>query len=429
LAKTIVDAMWKRVITKARTPTVTASWNSCGVFGSHEVILPPVSLTNFASSKYNRCPQERQHCHIGIHSRQVQRYYHHRRLPPLCSSLLDLGTAFAFALTSSHNFPQHQQQHFRSKSTAKDSSERIRKSAWSKKGKKRNNQHSSGATPGTPKHKHGKPPKIHEMAAGMGIKLEECSRELIKGCSDVRGIELNKRQGLKPWIMALLIHRHDRGIRNIDELNTDSIYYDGGRNSDIESNAIIATAIDLRQVLTPQPNKIDSYIARHSENKAGNETSREKIREILRHEKLALLAKEARRVLIDREIPFQELTALKNEAQVRQMSKQHPSVFLSLFSRAFCRSERNKSAKPKRQIKEGASTATTREHDDFLHRRFHPPSLKTASYKKAKLREKRDRDARNQKTDKNHQKATKNRHRNTPLELQLKLRAMGQRNR
>jgi hypothetical protein len=280
------------------------------------------------------------------------------------------------------------------------------------------------------------------MAAGMGITLEECCKDLIESCTNVRAIELNKRQRLKPWIMALLIHRYDRGIRDTDELNRDTVYYDGGRSTPNEANDVTTTAtntIDLRYVLTPPPDEIDNYIASHqrSKNDASDnsnkeeELSREKISEILRHEKLALLAKEARRVLIDREIPFQEKAAFKNEAGVRRMSKQDPSVFLSLFSRAFCVSERAKkpSGKQRKRRTKGGETGTISPSVDvaaqprksFTHRRFHPPSLKTSSHKKKKLKE---REAKNKQAA--NKKKTMNGRKNIPLELQKKLRVMKQ---
>jgi hypothetical protein len=422
--------MWKRVITKAPTAT-TASRSSGGVFGRREAILPPTSPTLFASLEYSR--YSHQQYQSNIHARQVHRRYynHHRHRHSRWPFIFDLGTVS----TSSHNnLQQHQQ--FRTSLTIANTSERKERSTLPKKGQKRNNRHPRRATPTSQKQKHIRSQQpVHEMAAGMGITLEECSKDLIEACSNIRAIELNKRQRLKPWIMALLIHRYDRGIRDTDELNTDSVYYDGGRSTSNEkSNATIATNnIDLRMVLTPPPNEIDGYIAAHhrSKNNTGNnnnnEASREKISEILRHEKLALLAKEARRVLIDREIPFQEMAEFKNEAGVRRMSKQDPSVFLSLFSRAFCISERNKSAKRKRRTKggetgTGAPSVATQAQDGFTHRRFHPPSLKTASHKKKKLKEKRDREARNKQAANNNK--TRNDHRNAPAELQHKLRVM-----
>ena len=262
--------------------------------------------------------------------------------------------------------------------------------------------------------KSNRPPPAHKMAAGMGMSLQDCSDYLIKECTEVRNIEINKRQRLKPWIMALLVHRYDRGIRDIDELNTDSVYYNGGRN--INTNNL--SSIDLRNVLTPTAIEIDEFIiatrnASSSDSKRKLPQDKESIRELLRQEKLALLATEARRILIDRDIPFRDLAALKNEAGVRKLSKQDPSVFLSLFSRAFCVSE-----KKGNQKRQGTP--------DFSHRRFQPPSLKTSTHKKKQLKEKRDRERLAA------EKAAKSDgnsfHRNSPKALQQKLRAMSQRN-
>jgi len=244
------------------------------------------------------------------------------------------------------------------------------------------------------------------------MTLEECSSYLVKECSEMRHIELNKRQRLKPWIMALLVHRYDRGIRDIDELNTDSVYYNGGGSS----NAAFQNSIDLRNVLTPDAIEIGRYIAatqKEEEDKRSDDE--EQIREILRHEKLALLATEARRILLDREIPFQDMADLSNEARVRKMSKQDPSVFLSLFSRAFCVFERRQQKKRKQN-----------DRPNFSHRRFHPPSLKSASYKHKKLKERRNREL----AEKKKAEQGKNyHHRSSPRALQQKLRVMSQRNR
>lgn len=440
--------MWKRVIAKAPTAS-TAPRSSGGVFGCREAILPPtISPTLFRALECNRFPHQQRH--NNIHDRQVHRryYHHHRDRLTGWPFIFDLGRA---STTSSHNNPQQHQQ-FRTSSTISDiSSKKKKRKPLPKKGQKQNKRHPRNRAASTasqkPQYIRSQQP-VHEMAAGMGITLEECSKDLIESCTNVRTMELNKRQRLKPWIMALLIHRYDRGIRDTDELNRDSVYYDGGRSTPNEANnattAIATNNIDLRNVLTPPPGEINNYIATHhrSKNDTGNsnkeeELSREKISEILRHEKLALLAKEARRVLIDREIPFQEMAAFKNEAGVRRMSKQDPSIFLSLFSRAFCISERTKksSAKQRKRRTKGGETGTespsvavaAQPHKSFTHRRFHPPSLKTSSHKKKKLKEKRDREAKNKQAANNNK--TRNGHRNAPLELQQKLRVMNKKNR
>jgi len=248
------------------------------------------------------------------------------------------------------------------------------------------------------------------------MTLEECSDYLTKECCEMRHIELNKRQRLKPWIMALLVHRYDRGIRDIDELNTDSVYYNGGSKT---TDTVAGTSIDLRNVLTPSEIEIDVFIAGRQNQTDTNKNvlgDREQIREILRHEKLALLATEARRVLIDREIPFQDMVDMNHEGAVRKLSKQDPSIFLSLFSRAFCVSEKRKQKRSKKG-----------ERPNFSHRRYHPPSLKSTAYKNKKLKEKRNREL----AEKNRRKAEegKNYHSNSPRALQQKLRTMSQRNR
>jgi len=273
-----------------------------------------------------------------------------------------------------------------------------------------------------------------------GISLEDCSRILVRACSGVRGIPLNKRQRLKPWIMAVLLHRYDRGIRDIDQLNTDSVYYrdkghNGGSNSSDDGAALAehehehavapprGSAIDLRHVLTPRRHQVDDFIHRHrhsnsttssntafdddddddindNDNDNDNDSNdgrytydftpggQKRAENFLLHEKQALLATEARRIVSDRNIPLLELvpssssssssshangsasgsnakprglysysysssartrarahappSLLKTEAAARKLSKQDPGLFLSLFSRAVAIAEKKK---------------------------------------------------------------------------------------
>ena len=417
--------MWKRA-TNVPSTAAPSSWRSGVIFTCrHEAILPSIlsaatlepprkrlhSLPQYQNITQDRKVGHRHHSSDSRCSDHGHRRYLHRFPQWPCSQF-----NFQIATVYSQNNLQQRRKFQATFSLLDSSNKKARKNL--KKGQKQN--------PILTKQKRTRPLPAHKMAAGVGMTLEECSNYLIQECTEIRTIELNKRQRLKPWIMALLVHRYDRGIREIDELNTDSVYYNGGRSSNQNNTTTNVThvsyPIDLRKVLTPEPIEIDGYIAaRQSQNDSSENSKsasrktpqdRNKIREILRHEKLALLATEARRVLIDREIPFSDLAALSNEAGVRKLSKQDPSVFLSLFSRAFCVS--GKGAKQKQST-----------HSDFSHRRFHPPSLKAASHKKKKLKEKKDRQR--LAAEKNNSK-TESFHRNSPRALQQKLRAMKQRN-
>eukprot|EP00536_Pseudo-nitzschia_multiseries_P004542 jgi/Psemu1/10184/gm1.10184_g len=302
-----------------------------------------------------------------------------------------------------------------------------------------------------------------------GMSKEECSRILERACSEIRGIVLTKRQRSKPWIMALLLHRYDRGIRDPHELHTDSVYWKRNNTNNHDSGdsrssnhthtrthaaaaaaAVVAHSkwvapdgIDLREVMTPHPQHVRGFLdennpsssssSSESENKSSYETE---VVELLRREKLALLATEGRRIVVDRKLKLPNTSNTKNiinnnnnnkpngktlrtptttttERDARKLSKKDPALFLSLVAMALANAERNKN-KNKNDTPE-----------DFSHRRHHPPSLKTAVYHKAKLREKHRKAAAQKataagKTNGNHQK------RRYPAEVRNKLAAMRQ---
>ncbi len=407
--------MWKRVTAKVpAAETASSRKRGVGLGCRHETILASIfATTDCRPPGTSRCLRSIYHSTAKVH--QIYHRHHHTQsrfsrmghirdthhISRWDSFLLNRGI-----VPISTNRVLLQRRTFQTTPALhKSLSSKTQKN--SKKGNK---------TSGSPKSR--RAPPAHKMAAGMGMTLQECSDYLIKECMEVRSIESNKRQRLKPWIMALLVHRYDRGIRDIDELNTDSVYYNGGRHPNISNKTTSSSSIDLRNVLTPDSMEIDEFTIATQNSSSSNSQQKlphdkESIRELLRQDKLALLATEARRILIDRDIPFRDLAALQNEAGVRKLSKQDPSVFLSLFSRAFCVSEKKGSHK-----RQGTP--------DFSHRRFQPPSLKTSTHKKKKLKEKRDRELlaaeKNAKSDGNRF------HKNSPKALQQKLRAMGQRN-
>jgi hypothetical protein len=274
-----------------------------------------------------------------------------------------------------------------------------------------NNNNNKGGIP--------KPNAILSLEKTLIILKKHCQiRNNIFDC-------LEKRQKLKPWIMVLLLHRYDRGIRNINELNTDSIYYntniDNNNNAndktsfdgsesivdidiDIDIDTATATAtksnsIDLRYALTPSEKDIEDYNANKEEtntNDSNSSNSTSIINEIIIQQKLMYLATEARRIIIDRDIPFNRITNL-NELQSRRLSKTQPDVFLSLFSRCFCLTENNPIIITKKNNQsinngsdgEGDGTATKNNNNsnivkDFSNRRYNPPSLKASSLSKKK---------------------------------------------
>lgn len=378
--------MWKRATVKFPTAVTASSWKSSVAMGCRrETILP--SIVAAADHRASRTVF------------YLRRFPDPQHLSQWCPSRLKHESA---------TIPMHngllQRRNFQSTPT-------LQKSLSDKPQKKSKKGHRNSVSP-----KSKRPPPAHKMAASMGMTLQECSDYLVKECIELRSIGINKRQRLKPWIMALLVHRYDRGIRDLDELNTDSVYYSGGRSYNNSNPATNPPSIDLRNVLTPESTEIDEFVIATQDSSNNNRNfpkDKESIRELLRQEKLVLLATEARRILIDRDIPFRDLAELKNEAAVRKLSKQDPSVFLSLFSRAFCVSE--KKGKKKRQ---GTP--------DFSHRRFQPPSLKASTHRKKKLKEKRDREVlAGGKIAKSEGNSF---HRNSPKALQQKLRAMSQRN-
>lgn len=52
----------------------------------------------------------------------------------------------------------------------------------------------------------------------LAMSKDEAQAVLLAHCQN-RGIKLDKRQRNKSWIMSLLAHHHDKGIRDLDELN------------------------------------------------------------------------------------------------------------------------------------------------------------------------------------------------------------------
>ena len=107
-------------------------------------------------------------------------------------------------------------------------------------------------------------PNGQELAS-MDLTAEECSQILINACSTTRKIQLSEWQRSEPWIMAILLCRYDRGIRDLDELNQDSSYYwdssvDNDTNAAITMGATSEGYIDLRQDLTPSSREVDVFI-------------------------------------------------------------------------------------------------------------------------------------------------------------------------
>ncbi|OEU06407.1 hypothetical protein FRACYDRAFT_254749 [Fragilariopsis cylindrus CCMP1102] len=265
------------------------------------------------------------------------------------------------------------------------------------------------------------------------LSLEKALTILTKHCTIRNNIyaSLEKRQTLKPWIMVLLIHRYDRGIRDIVELSTDSIYYNTniiddntfyGNDETIiddidnnvtapatatatatKSNSSSTRSIDLRFALTPSKQEIEDYKNNNKDDGGMQEDDEISIKDILIQQKLVCFATEARRIIIDRDIPFNKITNL-TELQSRRLSKQEPGTYLSLFSRCFCITESNPQAIIQQQNKSiqkvvqksnvdgnndhHTNVATENNNDvivkDFSSRRYTPPSLKASSLSKKK---------------------------------------------
>jgi hypothetical protein len=261
------------------------------------------------------------------------------------------------------------------------------------------------------------------------LSYEKTLTILKKHCTIRNNIysSLEKRQTLKPWIMVLLIHRYDRGIRDIVELSTDSIYYNTNDNSIIDktfygndetiididnnvtapatatkSNSSSTRSIDLRYALTPSKKEIEDYNNKNKDDGGKQEDDEISIKDILIQQKLVCFATEARRIIIDRDIPFNKITNL-TELQSRRLSKQEPGTYLSLFSRCFCITENNPQAiqQQNKSIQkvvqksnvdgnndQHTNVATENSNDvivkDFSNRRYTPPSLKASSLSKKK---------------------------------------------
>lgn len=128
-----------------------------------------------------------------------------------------------------------------------------------------------------------------------------------------REIKLNERQRKKPWIMALLTHRYDTGVRDPGELNA------GG----------------LRHVLTPDHKDTHQYIldttspnAEHRFCKSAYKKAREKIRT----GRMATFAEEAWKAMSERNIP-------PPVPNIKDKVCGNPPVFLSLFAWAMAEAE------------------------------------------------------------------------------------------
>ncbi|OEU11224.1 hypothetical protein FRACYDRAFT_246337 [Fragilariopsis cylindrus CCMP1102] len=310
------------------------------------------------------------------------------------------------------------------------------------KKKKLNNKNSNSAAQQTQAQAQAQQQQLIEYSKGgipkpnTILSLEKTLTILTKHCTIRNNIysSLEKRQTLKPWIMVLLIHRYDRGLRDIVELSTDSIYYNTNDNSIIDktfygndetiidididnnvtapatatatatkSNSSSTRSIDLRYALTPSKKEIEDY---NNNNKDGKQVDETSIKDILIQQKLVCFATEARRIIIDRDIPFNKITNL-TELQSRRLSKQEPGTYLSLFSRCFCMTENNPQAIQQQQKSiqkvvgqknnvDGnndhhtiTNTNQNQNNDDvivkdFSSRRYTPPSLKASSLSKKK---------------------------------------------
>ena len=329
---------------------------------------------------------------------QLRRYYYHNNNTnhPHANTITTAATT---------TFPNQQQVRTVSQSSIAAAASNPNK----KRHRRRPSFSKSNNTPKSQRHERQKRNRKRNQPIGQavvdtGISLEDCSQILVRACSGVREIPLNKRQRLKPWIMAVLLHRYDRGIRDIDQLNNDSVYYwdNNGRSNTNNSDDTNNNTIDLRQVLTPHQSQVDDFINRNMKINMHSKTStatidddkngdnindgddgmydftpkgQKRAEDFLRNEKMALLATEARRIVSDRKIPLLELvpslsysngssstfksygsssslasstyahappSLLKTEAAARKLSKQDPALFLSLFSRAVAIAEKKK---------------------------------------------------------------------------------------
>uniref|UniRef100_A0A6U6HEG8 Uncharacterized protein n=1 Tax=Odontella aurita TaxID=265563 RepID=A0A6U6HEG8_9STRA len=149
-----------------------------------------------------------------------------------------------------------------------------------------------------------KPPRID-------ISNEETLSILQTHCRN-RDIFLNKRQKRKHWIMSLLIHRYDTGIRDLDELNA------GG----------------LRHILTPPQHVVHDYIHANVPDTVDHRFSRKRqkiVIEQLRLQRMAEFAQEAWQVLTERQIP--------TLPSMETLSKTNPPVFLGMFARSLAQAE------------------------------------------------------------------------------------------
>ncbi|KAL7549299.1 hypothetical protein ACHAWF_012579 [Thalassiosira exigua] len=135
---------------------------------------------------------------------------------------------------------------------------------------------------------------------------------LLTHCEN-RDIEANKHQQKKPWIMCLMIHRYDKGIRDPDELNA------GG----------------LRHGLTPSPNVVRDYIqvnVRESKLDRFSIPSLKIARARIRSQNMTTFCEEAWRTMMERKIPL-PIPDMKLKIAKDQ------STFLNWFARAFCQAE------------------------------------------------------------------------------------------
>ena len=154
---------------------------------------------------------------------------------------------------------------------------------------------------------------IHHTAA-LTVSKEDTQSILRAHCHH-RGIKLNKRQSSKSWIMGLLVHRYDNGVRDLDKLN------EGG----------------LRHPLTPPQNVCHEYIHANVSPDVQHRFSKKNLkaaRETIRRMTLGGFAEEAWRIMKERKIP----PPLPDQT-MEGLIHREPSIFLSLFSRAMAQAE------------------------------------------------------------------------------------------
>ena len=152
-------------------------------------------------------------------------------------------------------------------------------------------------------------PDYIPQSVALTISKEDTQSILRAHCSR-RDIKLNKRQTQKAWIMGLLVHRYDKGVRDLDKLN------EGG----------------LRHPLTPPQHSCHDYIHANVSPDVQHRFSKKNLtaaRETIRRKTMGGFAEEAWRIMKERKIP-PPLPAERMEGLIHK----EPYIFLSLFSRA-----------------------------------------------------------------------------------------------